>query len=66
MRVTANSATCVVSSLCVYRAPTVFDQDDDGRVMVLDPHPSSDLYEDVRRAVRGCPTQSLHIEPDQE
>jgi len=65
MRVTANSATCIVSSLCVYRAPAVFDQDDDGRVTVLDPHPPADLHEDVRRAVRGCPTQSIHIDSEE-
>lgn len=61
MRVSATKETCAVSSLCVYRAPEVFDQDEDGYVEVLDAEPPADLHEDVRIAARGCPTRSIHI-----
>jgi ferredoxin len=61
MRVTANSATCAVSSLCVYRVPGVFDQDEDGLVLVLDESPAEALHEDIRRAARGCPTKSIRV-----
>lgn len=62
MRVSATKETCAVSSLCVYRAPEVFDQDEDGMVEVLDPEPPAELHDDVRIAARGCPTRSIYIE----
>lgn len=61
MRVTANSETCAVSSLCVYRVPGVFDQDEDGLVLVLDESPAEALHEEIRRAARGCPTKSIRV-----
>jgi ferredoxin len=61
MRVIANSETCAVSSLCVYRAPSVFTQDEDGHVIVLDSSPGEDVHDEVRRAARGCPTRSIEV-----
>jgi len=61
LRVTANPETCAVSSLCVYRLPGVFDQDEDGLVVVLDEEPGAELHEEVRRAARGCPTKSIRV-----
>jgi ferredoxin len=52
----------VVSSLCVYRAPAVFDQDDDGHVTLLDPRPPVEHHEAVWRAARGCPTRAIQVE----
>lgn len=62
MRVKATKETCAVASLCVYRAPDVFDQDEDGYVEVLDEQPPVELHEDVRSAARGCPTRSIHLQ----
>ncbi|GAA4612088.1 ferredoxin [Actinoallomurus liliacearum] len=62
MRVSADKETCAVSSLCVYRVPEVFDQDDDGAVEILDTEPPSSLHEAVRSAARSCPTQSIRVE----
>ncbi|GIF07092.1 ferredoxin [Actinoplanes siamensis] len=59
--VTADPTTCVTSCMCVYRAPEVFDQDDDGLVVVLDARPPAELHDAVRRAARGCPTQSITL-----
>ena len=64
MKVTANRDTCCSSSLCVYRVPAVFDQDDEGYVLVLDPDPVPGLHDGVRRAARGCPTRSISVEED--
>lgn len=64
MRVTANSDTCTVSSLCVYRAPDVFDQDDEGHVVVLLPHPPDTSRAAVRDAARSCPTRSIHVDEE--
>jgi ferredoxin len=62
MRVTADNTTCVTSSLCVYRVPDVFDQDAEGRVVVLDAEPPAALQHEVLRARRGCPTRSIQVE----
>lgn len=64
MRVTANKQTCAVGSLCVYRAPTVFDQDEDGLVEVLNPEPDPQAHDDVRWAARSCPTRSITVIDD--
>ncbi|MBE9499241.1 (4Fe-4S)-binding protein [Streptomyces sp. GKU 257-1] len=61
LRVTANPETCAVSSLCVYRLPAVFDQDEDGLVVVLDETPEGRLHEEVRRA--GGPRLSDEVHP---
>lgn len=60
-RVVADAATCAVSSLCVYRVGAVFDQDDEGHVVVLDGAPPPELQEEVRRAARSCPTRSIRV-----
>lgn len=61
MRVTANNDTCAVGSLCVYRAPGIFDQDDEGHVLVLQPEPGEEMHEAVRWAARSCPTKSIKV-----
>lgn len=62
MRVSANPETCAVSSLCVYRLPQVFDQDEEGQVVVRQANPPEELHEAARQAARSCPTQSIRIE----
>lgn len=62
MRVHATKDTCAVASLCVYRVPQVFSQDEDGQVEVLDPNPPESLRPEVLSAARACPTRSIHVE----
>ncbi|WP_209447249.1 ferredoxin [Amycolatopsis alba] len=62
LRVSADRDVCVVSSLCVYRVPEVFDQDEEGRVKVVDRTPPAELATEVRRAAQGCPTRAIRIE----
>ncbi|MFC5028988.1 ferredoxin [Streptomyces sp. DSM 41987] len=62
LRVSANQDTCVTSSLCVYRVPQVFDQDEDGLVLVVNAEPPQELREDLLHAQRSCPTRSIRIE----
>ncbi|MFE9470336.1 ferredoxin [Streptomyces griseofuscus] len=62
LHVSAQRETCVTSSLCVYRLPQVFDQDEEGRVVVLDDSPPDSLRDELRRAWRGCPTRSIQVE----
>lgn len=63
-QVTADADTCAVSSLCVYRARAVFDQDEEGHVIVLDRAPPAHLRAEVRRAARSCPTRSIRVFED--
>ncbi|MCQ4084241.1 ferredoxin [Streptomyces sp. RB6PN25] len=52
----------MTSSLCVYRLAQVFDQDEQGRVVVLDENPPEGLRRELLRAARGCPTGSIRVE----
>lgn len=64
MRIEANRDVCISAGNCVMSAPQVFDQDDDGIVVLLaDPVPESE-HEHAREAVRLCPAQALKVAPD--
>jgi len=59
VRVRADRDVCIGAGMCVMGAEAVFDQDDDGIVVVLDETP---LDEDaVRRAVANCPSGALSV-----
>jgi ferredoxin len=51
--------TCIGSGNCALTAPTVFDQDDDGRVALLPGGDPDAAAADVERAVAGCPVGAL-------
>jgi ferredoxin len=55
MKVTVESDKCVASGQCVLLAPEVFDQDDDGIIVLLTDTPADDDRQPVRDAVRVCP-----------
>ncbi|MFG2045484.1 ferredoxin [Dactylosporangium sp. NPDC048998] len=55
MRVRADLDRCVGSGNCALALPQVFDQDDDGLVVVLDERPPARRHDDVRTAVLHCP-----------
>ncbi|MGN0120061.1 MAG: ferredoxin, partial [Streptomyces albidoflavus] len=50
MRVTVDSEQCVGAGQCVLNAPEVFDQDDDGVVVLLRAEPDERDHEAVRTA----------------
>lgn len=53
---------CIGAGVCALTAPGVFDQDaDDGRVILLEPAPPSQVTGTVRRAVHGCPSGAITI-----
>jgi ferredoxin len=60
VRVSADRDVCIGAGLCVYADDAVFDQDDDGIVVLLVPEPEDG--DDVRRAVATCPSGALRIE----
>ncbi|BBZ62879.1 ferredoxin [Mycolicibacterium monacense] len=61
MRIEANRDVCISAGNCVMSAPEVFDQDDDGIVVLLaDPVPESE-HEHAREAVKLCPATALRV-----
>jgi ferredoxin len=56
MRVTADREVCVGAGMCVLTAPEVFDQDDDGIVVVRRPAPVGAEADLAREAADLCPS----------
>ena len=61
MRVQADRDVCISAGNCVMAADAVFDQDDDGIVVVLVDEVSEGEQDHVREAVRLCPSQALRV-----
>lgn len=66
MRVQADREMCIQAGNCVMVAADVFDQDDDGIVVVLDEdvQSSGEIAERVREAVKLCPSGALSLAED--
>ncbi|RDG37425.1 ferredoxin [Streptomyces corynorhini] len=63
MRISIDFDKCCGAGQCVLAAPEVFDQrDEDGIVILLDPHPPADQYETVRQAEAVCPAAAIKVE----
>jgi ferredoxin len=60
--VRADRDRCCGSGLCVLRLPDVFDQDDTGIVLVLDPNPPPELRAELAAAVDACPSRALSLD----
>lgn len=58
MRVAIDQDQCVFSGQCLTLAPGVFDQDEDGMVVLLTEETTSEEAE-VREAIRICPAQAI-------
>ena len=61
MKVSVDKNKCVSSGQCVLRVPDVFDQSDDGTVLLLQPEPESEHYEAVRDAAHICPARAIVV-----
>ncbi|HUY45957.1 MAG TPA: ferredoxin [Streptosporangiaceae bacterium] len=62
MRVSADTGSCCGSGNCTAIAPAVFGQsDDDGTVILLDPHPPARLARAVRAAADRCPSRAISL-----
>lgn len=62
MKVTLDQDKCVASGQCVVAAADVFDQDDDGIAVLLDPAPSSARADDVQQAAAVCPALAITVQ----
>ena len=61
MKVKADREVCIQAGNCVMVADSLFDQDDDGFVMVLIDEVPGDEEARAREAVKMCPSQALKI-----
>jgi ferredoxin len=61
VKVEADRDVCISAGNCVMAAGAVFDQDDDGIVMVLVDEVPHDEEEHARDAVKLCPSQALRV-----
>ncbi|ORB67800.1 ferredoxin [Mycolicibacterium tusciae] len=61
MKVAADRDLCISAGNCVMSAPAVFDQDDDGIVVVLVDEIPDDELDHAREAVKLCPSEALRL-----
>ena len=66
MQVKVHLHKCIGAGACVHAAPKVFDQDDQGIVVVLHKHPPSELHDSVREAIEACPAAVISLEASDE
>jgi len=52
---------CVGAGQCALVAPDVFDQDDDGIVLLLQPDPEGSDLDAATKAVRLCPARAISL-----
>ena len=64
MKVHADRDVCIQAGNCVMVADSLFDQDDDGIVVVLVDDVPADQQDKAAEAVRLCPSQALTITQD--
>jgi ferredoxin len=61
VKVAADRDVCIQAGNCVMVADAVFDQDDDGIVVVLVDDIPEDEIDHAREAVKLCPSQALKL-----
>lgn len=64
MRLVIDYGKCTGLGMCEAEAPDVFEIQDDGSLLCLDPTPSEDLRAEVEAACASCPTEALAIVED--
>lgn len=61
MTIFADPDSCVGAGQCALVAGTLFDQDDDGIVVVLDAHPTGADVALALRAASLCPARAISV-----
>lgn len=61
MRVIVDTAACIGAGQCALVAGEVFDQDEDGIVLVLEDEPEERLQISTVRAASLCPARAITI-----
>lgn len=61
MSIVVQSDACVGAGQCALVAPDVFDQDDDGIVVLLETDPEGAPLDAAVRAARLCPARAITV-----
>jgi ferredoxin len=64
VKVLADRDVCISAGNCVMSTSAVFDQDDDGIVVVLVDEVPQGEEDHAREAVKLCPSQALRVTED--
>ena len=59
MKAEANREVCIGAGMCVLTAPSHYDQDDDGTVVVLRAEVAPEDEQAVRDAADSCPSGAI-------
>ncbi|HUO41049.1 MAG TPA: (4Fe-4S)-binding protein [Mycobacterium sp.] len=62
MKVLADRTVCISAGICVMTDDAVFDQDDDGIVLLRCHRVPDDHQQKVREAVNLCPSKALSLQ----
>jgi ferredoxin len=62
MRVTVDRTKCTGLGICESLAPSVFEVDDSGALVLLRADIDDDEVRAVEDAIAGCPTEALRLE----
>lgn len=61
-QIVVDTTKCVGAAQCVLSAPDLFDQDDDGFVMLLDDKPEGEMVQTATVAATLCPSQAITVQ----
>lgn len=61
MEIEIDQDLCIASGACVLAAPELFDQDEDGIVIVKQSTVPPELQEKAREAARACPAAVIRL-----
>ncbi len=61
MSIVVQKDACVGAGQCALVAPDVFDQDDDGLVLLLQENPEGSDLEGATKAARLCPARAITV-----
>lgn len=61
MKINVDALTCVGSGQCAIVAGDLFDQNDDGFVILLSHHAEGRFEAAARRAAALCPARAIHL-----
>ncbi|MGW0777301.1 ferredoxin [Streptomyces sp. NPDC002835] len=64
MRITVDTDRCIGAGQCVLSAPGVFDQDEDGLVLVRGSDPAPEDHDTVYQAGDLCPAHAITVHED--
>ena len=62
LRIHVDTQKCVGAGQCVLSAPDLFDQDDDGIVILIEATPGEGRHAAAHKAARLCPALAIRVD----